>query len=920
MAGNIPSAGVTRRQFIKTTAAAAAVVAVGDKLFGGPVSTLVENAAAAPATTEDVWIKTACGGCDRACGIQVRRVNGVVVKAEGNPDDPDNQGKNCGRSNGAPMVLYNPYRVKSPVKRTNPKKGPDEDPKWQEISWDEALDTIAAKLRPIKDSDPRKLVVMGGHHAYDMTFSKSWGRVFGTPTYNTSGFGGQICSGCELHSNSGLVNGSFLAFGDPHFTNLVISFGGGEALLNKSAPGDVREWLEAKERGAKVIAVDPMQTPSMRTVLSEWIPIKPTTDLAFMTAMIYVMLHELKRFDEDFVRRRTNGTYLIGPDGLYVRTQDQLKDPARLNQNFGKPLVWDLADSSAKPWDDPGLKQPAVEGTFDVNGVKARPGFQVIKDHVASFTPEWAEKITTVPAATIRRVTQEFVEAAKIGSTIVVEGVTLPYRPASIESGRGPGVTPYAMALGIARQSLNMLVGNINAPGGHMGKEPTMTPDPVDGVLQPGVGYQTLKYRSIANPPQRADIYDAFPIAYKTHYFLFPAVVNPKDYGLEYQVEALAIQGCNPLGGTGNETVRAALSKIPFIFTISYNFAEPEEYADVILPDNSFLERLAQNTNLNYVGSAWAASGELVNVRRLRQPVVVKPVFNTRDGNQIILDLCDRLGILLGPRGMNNEINAGIATTGPAAKTPELYKLDVNRKYTWAEILDRQVRSTFDDQHGVDWFKQNGIYVTKADVKAVYGWPKWPTTRLPLYYEYIAWAGKQLGEEFKKANVTRVGPFTDVQKILDDYKPLPVYRDDPDGDAPAEFDQWVCHYKTMVHSMAMPMDNAWTHGVEEWNPYDMFVWINAATAAKKGLKDGDQVWVESRYGKTKGEIKSSQAIHPEAVGIGGFFGLHSANTADWIHDGPNWNSLLPLDAGNGKFTGPVLGGMTMHAKVKVYKA
>jgi anaerobic selenocysteine-containing dehydrogenase len=911
---SILSSKLTRRTFLKATAATGAVAAVGDKLFGGPVSALTESTkAAAQAATEDVWIKTCCHACDRNCGILVHRVNGVVVKVEGNPDDPDNAGKICARSNSLPMYLYNPYRVKAPVKRTNPEKGLDVDPKWVEISWDEAMDTIAQKLRAIREKDPRGLVVLQGHRAQDISLGTVWGRVFGTPTYNNSGFGGQTCHGCELHHFGGWVNGVFVAGPDTKYCNYILSFGDGMYMANKGTPGDNRIIVEAKQRGARFVSVDPVQAPSSRNIADEWIPIRPGTDIAFLLAMGNTIIHELGIYDVEFMKIRSNAPYLIGPDGLYVRAAETLlEDPARLNQEFGKPLIWDPVDAKAKTFDDPSIKDFALEGRYTVNDIECQPAFQLVKDHLLQYTPEWAASVTTVPANTIRRIAKEFVEAAQIGSTIAVDGVTMPYRPAACTTGRGVGVSAYGVDAGEARTIVNLLVGNINVPGGYISSyygPPNMTADPVDGILQPGVGYYSSVWHGFKVPPQRADIQDLHPIAYKTHYLVWPAIVNPQEYGLDYEVEAMAVQGCNPLGGVGLKTIRAAFAKVPFIFTISYNFSEPEEWADVVLPDCSILERHQQ---LALGAGVWSADGKLIMGTKIRQPTTEKPVFNTREGNDILIDLCDRLGILYGEGGLNATINAGLT---------EGYQLDLSKTYKWADILDLQIRSRFGDEHGLQWFKENGLLVQDQDVKVYYGTPRWPTTRVPFYLEYIQWVGKELERQFREKNVTSVSPYGAVGEFLPEYHALPIYRDGPDSDAPAEYDLWVCHYKTMLHSMAMAMDNAWVYAIStEWNPYDMYLWMNADTAAKKGLKDGDVVWVESHYGKTQGEVKTSQCVHPEAVGIGGFFGLHSANAASFVREGGSWNELLALETGGGKFVNPVIGGNHMHVKTKVYKA
>ena len=89
-------------------------------------------------------VTTSCGMCYIGCGIKVLVENGVVVNIEGNPDSPQNRGKMCAKGKAGFMNLYNPNRVKVPLKRTNPEKGLHVDPGWVEISWKEAIDTVVA--------------------------------------------------------------------------------------------------------------------------------------------------------------------------------------------------------------------------------------------------------------------------------------------------------------------------------------------------------------------------------------------------------------------------------------------------------------------------------------------------------------------------------------------------------------------------------------------------------------------------------------------------------------------------------------------------------------------------------------------------------------------------------------------------------
>ena len=132
-------------------------------------------------------------------------------------------------------------------------------------------------------------------------------------------------------------------------------------------------------------------------------------------------------------------------------------------------MVWDPIDSRAKTYDDPGIKDFALEGVFEIEGVKGKPAFQLLKDHVRQYTPEWAAAETEIAADKIRRITKEFVDAAKIGSTIEIEGERLPYRPATTHVGRGVTGQVHSYQTVLADHILAILIGGLEVPGGHMG-------------------------------------------------------------------------------------------------------------------------------------------------------------------------------------------------------------------------------------------------------------------------------------------------------------------------------------------------------------------------------------------------------------------------------------------------------------------
>src|SRR3972149_5874952 len=108
---------------------------------------------------EDVWVYTQCAKCYAACAIRVRRVNGVAVQIQGEPGSTMGAGGGlCAKGISALQTLYDPNRLKVPLRRTNPEKGIGGAPKWKEISWEEAYAEIVPRLKKIMLDDPRKLV------------------------------------------------------------------------------------------------------------------------------------------------------------------------------------------------------------------------------------------------------------------------------------------------------------------------------------------------------------------------------------------------------------------------------------------------------------------------------------------------------------------------------------------------------------------------------------------------------------------------------------------------------------------------------------------------------------------------------------------------------------------------------------------
>jgi len=144
MADFLKNVKLSRRDFVKASVATGAAVAFSN----GLKPEMKALAAATAPSTEGMgkWMPATCQGCTSWCSVQVYIIDGRAVKVRGNPHSKVNVGAGCPRSHLGLQQLYDPDRLKVPMKRTNPKKGRHEDPKFVPISWDEALNTIADKI------------------------------------------------------------------------------------------------------------------------------------------------------------------------------------------------------------------------------------------------------------------------------------------------------------------------------------------------------------------------------------------------------------------------------------------------------------------------------------------------------------------------------------------------------------------------------------------------------------------------------------------------------------------------------------------------------------------------------------------------------------------------------------------------------
>ena len=914
--------GVTRRSLLKGSAALAGAAALSS-MFDGPLSSLQEGLAD-EAVVEDKWVTSVCRQCRVFCPIRVHVVNGVAVKIEGNPDDPNARGRICGKSQAGLMTLYNPYRVKAPMIRTNPEKGIEVDPEWLELSWDEALDILAEKMKPVLEEDAASFDVYTSNFTdeYAKNSIRNLVKSFGVAS-SAGASGGAIgwqdgICGDGAHRATLRHLGGFVDSTDYDYCEYAMFFGTNYFGAGKGWPTPMRSFLKNRERGMKVVVIDPVQSDFAR-MADEWVPIKPGTDQAFCLGMMHSMVFETGLYDPEVIEHRTNSPYLIGPDGMYVRSEEDLvEDQWRLNLTMGKPLVWDAVDNCTKTFDDPTVKQFALEGTYTVNGVECRPAWELFLEFLKPYTPEWAEEICTIPAADIRRIAKEFGEAAHIGETMTFnddpEGpYEVPYTPVSVVCHKGAQAHYHCMLICRAAYMLTTLVGAANVVGSVRGSEGvTVNPKPgVDGVITEGIEFSNYAFNY---PPSKSK--DIFFFGPETRDM--DVLVNPEEhpeeaalYGDKLHKRMMYHQFRNPIKsrGTGKQVVEG-LKTVDFIWTIPLVHDEMTAMADLLLPEGSYLERMAMVTpgTRALKGSYWEfdemMQGQIKDFEALQQPTV-EPVYNTRHILDIMTEVCDRMGHLA-------EWNAAVTKS---MSISDEYALDPNTKYTTRELLDAHAKSKFGAEYGIEYFETVGFKGKPAESrKDWYGYLKNPGTRFPVYDEWWVWAREQY-----KADREAYGlrPHTEAYA---DLIPFPEWHGIGNLDeAPAEFDLCACHSGDTLRAMCTPMEDPWRGDyMERFASSVLGIKMHTSAAEARGLKTGDHVIVESQYGnKVEADVYVTECIRPDCIGFSGAGPCRTVHSGPYAKIGTHFNSLI---SDYSEAHDQVTGNADFSAMVKVYKA
>ncbi|MCC6211926.1 MAG: molybdopterin-dependent oxidoreductase [Burkholderiales bacterium] len=863
--------------------------------------------------------------------LTVEVVDGVATKVAPNfgaKDVHPADGKVCVKAYGLVQKIYNPHRLLRPMKRTNPKKGRDEDPGWVPISWDEALELVAERLLSVRrrglvdaNGDPRLAFTTGGAGTPMMymgtfpAFLAAWG-----PVDRSLGAGGTVKCHHTQHLYGELWHRAFTTCPDTPHRRYMVSFGS-NAEVSGGVSG-VRRQADARARGTARIQVEPHLSVT-GACSSEWLPIRPKGDGAFLFAMLYVLLHEhpLDALDVPFLRDRTSAPYLVAPNGFYLRDSETLK-----------PLVWDETCARAVIHDTPGVT-PALRGEFLASGVeigsdrqrwehsavRVQTAHERLFQHVSAYTPEWAHSICDLPAHKIRRIANDFLEQACIGETIEIDGQTLPYRPVAITLGRSVDSGWGAYECVWARTVLQTLVGALEVPGGLLGTTVLITGVEHDRIASVRPGEDG--FLDFPMNPTDQENWIAKPEVRHGHRTLVPLVGNsPYSQALgSASIAWLRLQGraaptwhapsppdvwivyrCNP-AISYSETGRLCetMSTFPFTVAFAYTLDETNHFADVLLPDAMDMEstQLIRAGGTHYQETYWDAEGWV-----LRQPVVT-PRGETRDFTWIATELAVRTGLLAEYNTAINTGAAGLPLRGPHGD----FSLDTDRAHRVEEIWDAVCRAASAEvsggaaSDGLDWFKEHGFRTRPFPRIRWYLYPRMVELGLRFelpYQERLARIGGELASRLH-GNGTH---WWDRQ--LHEYEALPAWRDpvpiwdefyrERFGVDPDDYPFWVLPARSMQYAWGGNVSIQMIREVAGNVAGHEGIILNRARALSLGIEDGALLEVSSPVGSVQGRAVLREGVRPDVVLMLAQFGHWKTPFARDFAT-PSLNSLVPMD-------------------------
>ncbi|WGH78453.1 molybdopterin oxidoreductase family protein [Jannaschia ovalis] len=826
--------------------------------------------------------KTTCYMCACRCGIDVHvKTDGGrdrVAYIEGNRDHPVNRGVLCAKGSAGIMQHNAPARLRAPLKRV----GERGEGKFEEISWDEAYEIAASWLRPIRETDPSKLAFFTGRDQ-SQSFTSWWAQAFGTPNYAAHG---GFCSVNMAAGGIYTMGGAFWEFGQPDWerTKLFILFGVAEDHDSNPIKMGIGRM---KGHGGRVVGVNPVRS-GYNAVADDWFGVTPGTDGLLILSLVHCLL-KAGKIDLDYLAQFTDAPVLIdarpGPtEGLPLKDDD------------GHALVWCRKENRPRCYDAEDV-EPALNGAWEQDGVTHRTVFHHLahKYLTPEYAPEAVAERTGIPAGRIHAL------AAAIARVAFDEAIelqqewtdfrgrvhkTMTGRPVSFHAMRGISAHANGFQTCRALHLLQILIGSVETPGGFRFKPPypkpatahpkphcKVTPGaPLDG---PHLGFvhgpDDLCLREDGSPA-RIDKAFTWENPMSAHGMMHMVISNAHA-GDPYEIDTLLLYMANMAWNSSmntSGTMKMLADKKPdgsyviphIIYSDAYS-SETVAFADLVLPDTTYLERHDCISLLDRPICEAEAAADAI-----RWPVVepdrdVKgfqtalielgaklglPGFVTEDGSQKFADYADYMvnherrpgvGPLMGWRGNGEE-------TGRGAPNPaQLDRYIANGGYCVAHIPDAAQFYKPWNRAYQDWAVELGLY----DKAAPYIFTLWcePLRRFQLAAEGH---GDRQPPDHLRAR---------IKATMD---PLPIWWDPTaahGGDGKYTITALTQRPAAMYHSWGS--QNAWLRQIHGRNP--LYLPTNLWEA--HGFTDDDWARVTSPHGEIVVPVAHMPALNANTV-------------------------------------------------------
>jgi anaerobic selenocysteine-containing dehydrogenase len=811
---------------------------------------------------------TTCYMCACRCGIRVHLKDGRIRYIDGNPRHPVNRGVICGKGSAGIMNHYSPARLRKPLLRTGERGSGD----FKEIEWEEALSLATSWLGTIRASEPRKLALFTGRDQ-SQSFTGWWAKQFGTPNFAAHG---GFCSVNMAAGGLYSVGGSFWEFGEPDWerTKYLLMFGVAEDHDSNPIKLGISKL---KARGAKFISVNPVKT-GYSAVADEWIGIRPGTDGLFVLSLVHELL-QADRIDLDFLARFTNAGWLVrrnpgaADDGLFVRDAD------------GKPMVSDRAAGEV----------------ILPDGGRAYPVFHLLAERYLDgrYSPDVVADTCGIAATTIRRIARELADVA-FDQAITLDQPwtdtsgrrheTMLGRPVAMHAMRGISAHSNGFHTCRALHLLQMLLGAIDTPGSWRYKSPYPRPIP-PGPQPVGKGAKPntmLPGMALGYPRGPEDMLledDGTPVridkaftwaAPMSGHGLMHTVIANAHAGDPYKIDTLFMYMANMAWNSSmnpGEASRMMADKdpatgeyrIPHIIYADAFASEMVAYADLVFPDTTYLERWDCISLLDRpIGSPEGPADSI------RQPVL-PPDRDVRAFQDVMVELGVRLKL---PGFVKDDGSATYASYADyIARHERRPGVGPLAGFRGADGTESGVGAANPDQ--LQRYIENGCF--------------WSYHHAPeaLYYKHSNSAyledAKRLGlidstaqivlhlycEPLQKFRLAAEGhgpnqpPEAQRDRVLRYFDPLPIWYP-PFEQALPEQSAYPLHAITqrpMAMYHAWHSQNAWLRQIYSHNR----LYMHRRTAAALGIKDDDWIWVISRNGRVKGQVRLMEGVNPDTV-------------------------------------------------------